>query len=43
MMAATMPAIVRYTPELKSFVPGLNIQKAEMDMKSRAIAKIVVK
>jgi hypothetical protein len=40
---AMIPAIVRYTPELNSFVPGLNIQKADTDIKSIAMPNSVVK
>ena len=41
--AAITPATVRYTPELNNFVPGLNIQKADIDINSMATPKMMVK
>lgn len=40
---ARMPAIVKNTPELKAFVPGLNIQNAEILIKNNNPLKMIVK
>src|SRR5487761_979490 len=40
---AITPMIVNNTPRLNAFVPGLNIQKAETDIKKRQMPKRVVK